>query len=337
MSGSSKVPARSPSSRCVRRVLAWLSASAAVVALAFGAAAGRSPVRLIPKFTKGQTMRYRIETRTTITGETTAPIANPEGASKLDQSINLIIRLDVLDAGGPTGTVRLRATYEQADARSSGNGFDAQAQSLDAQYERLQGRSIEFALAPNGQLSDLQGLEDILPNGSAADAILSWTRNVSAGQGLPKDGIRVGQKWRRESPLSGSPLAGLFWRSDSEYLRNEPCGPVAATSAQSSAPSEPADDCAAILTRFSLLRHSSSGADATPEDYRRNGLRTSGRWTGAGESLNLISLKAGTLIRSTQTETQDMDYRIVSAVSGSAIHRLGHVQTQTEITLLPPS
>lgn len=337
MSGSFKISDRCSSSLCLRRLPGWLSVSVAVFVLALGATAGRSPVRLIPKFIKGQTMRYRIETRTTITGETTAPIANPEGASKLDQSINLIIRLDILEAGGSTGTVRLRATYEQADARSSGNGFDAQVQSLDAQYERLQGRSIQFTIAPNGQLSDFQGLEDILSNRSAADAILSWARNVSAGQGLPKDGIRVGQKWRREAPLSGSPLAGLFWRSDSEYLRNEPCEPVAATAAQSSGPSVPADNCAAILTRFDLLRHGSAAANATPEEYRRNGLRTSGRWTGAGESLNLISLKAGMLIRSTQTETQDMDYRIVSAISGSAIHRAGHVQTQTEITLLPPS
>jgi hypothetical protein len=90
-----------------------------------------------------------------------------------------------------------------------------------------------------------------------------------------------------------------------------------------------------ILTSFDILRRGSANADATPEDYRHNGLRTSGTWTGKGESLDTIALQSGMLLRSTQTSTQKMDFEIVSALSGSKIHYAGQVEAHSEITLMP--
>jgi hypothetical protein len=92
-----------------------------------------------------------------------------------------------------------------------------------------------------------------------------------------------------------------------------------------------------ILTRSEILQRGSRGADATPEDYLRNGLRTSGTWTGSGEGLDSISLASGLLVSSTQTSKQDMDYEITSARTGSAIHHVGQVQSQSQITLVPES
>ena len=57
--------------------------------------------------------------------------------------------------------------------------------------------------------------------------------------------------------------------------------------------------------------------------------------TGSGESLDSISLATGLLISSTQTSTQNMDYRVTSASTGSSVHHVGKSQTQTEITLVP--
>ena len=64
-------------------------------------------------------------------------------------------------------------------------------------------------------------------------------------------------------------------------------------------------------------------------------MRTSGTWTGTGDSLDSISLATGFVVRSTQTTNQDMDFEIASPSAGSKIHYVGHVETQTEITLLP--
>jgi len=111
----------------------------------------------------------------------------------------------------------------------------------------------------------------------------------------------------------------------------EPSSPAAAAP-----PSAATEMCAVILTRSEILRHGGRN-DSTPEDYRRNGLRTSGSWTGTGESLDSISLSTGLAVRSTQTSSQEMDYEVVSAASGSRMTYKGHVHSEAEVTLLPPS
>jgi len=326
----------------------FLFAIAAGVALCaaslIGAPANR--IHLFPKFTPGETLRYRIETRMTTSGKMTTPIVNPESASQLKQSVNLLLRLDVLDAppaaaSGVAGSVRLRATYEKSKATSESDAYDPAASSLEDQYDRLEGRTMEFTIEPDGKISGITGIDDALANPSTAATVRSWMNGLSSGAGLPKEGIEIGKKWTTEKPLDGSPLAGLIWRTESTYLRDEPCNAPSDPSAASGPAPPPANPlgpaCAVIVTRFEILRHGSAHGDATPPDYLHNGLRTSGTWTGSGESLDAISLASGMVIRSTQRGTQNMDFEIVSAASGSKLHYVGRVETQSEISLLPPA
>ncbi|MBZ5695827.1 MAG: hypothetical protein LAN36_10770 [Acidobacteriia bacterium] len=312
------------SRRALRKSVFSVALLLGVIVIASPAANQR--VRLAPRFTPGQTLRYRIESRSTTTGKTTTPIVNPESGTQSSQAIHLLVRLDVLDAQ-PTpaaGAVRLRATYEKSSAESETDAFDPDAASLGDQYARLEGHSIEFTMKPGGELGDFQGLEEVFTDRSAAEPVVSWLEVLSSGSGFPRDGISIGQKWSSERPLSGAPLSGLVWRTESAYLRNEPCNS-----------SGSASECAVILTHFKILRRGSVHPDATPEDYRRNGLRTSGSWTGSGESLDSISLSTGLLVNSTQTSTQDVDYAITSASTGSSIHHKGRVESHSEIALLP--
>jgi hypothetical protein len=313
-------------------------AAVPLLALSF-AAAGDQRVRLLPKFNSGEVLRYEISTRMTTSGVTTSPIENPEGASRLKQSADMIIRLDILDAQPGTSTamgrVHLRATYEKSDATSETDAYDPQAAAIADQYARLRGRSVEFTIEPDGKLSSVTGLEDILSNPSMAQSVRSWMTGLSSGAGFPQGGIALGQKWSNEQPLTSTPLAGLVWRTDATYLRNEPCRAVGIAQA---APAPVAADelCVVILTRFEILRRGSRD-DPTPEDYRHNSLRTSGTWTGKGESLDSISLSSGMVVSSTQTSTQDINLQITSSRSGSRMAYTGHVETQTEIRLLPPA
>jgi hypothetical protein len=251
--------------------------------------------------------------------------------------------------------VRLRATYEKAQAKSQADAYDPTAPSLDDPYNRLEGQSIEFTIQPGGGVEDIKGLEDVFPNRSELDPFLSWAKALSSGPGTPGKGVAIGQKWSSERALTGLPLSDLFWRSDSTYLRNEPCdlsavaglsaeadhvAPQSATASKSPAPSQAnatPESCAVILTRFQISRHGSPRSDATPPEYLHSGLRTSGKWEGSGESLDSISLATGLLVRSTQNSTQDVDYQITSAASGSAIHQVGHSTTESEIKLVPES
>lgn len=313
-------------------------AAVPLFALAFSAA-GDQRVRLLPRFTSSQVLRYEIWMRNTSSGTTTSPIDNPEGASRLKQSADMVIRLDILDAQPPTasamGRVRLRATYEKSDATSETDAYDPQAAAIADQYARLLGRSIEFTLEPGGKLSNITGLEDILSNPSMAQSVRSWMTGLSSGAGFPQAGISLGQKWSNEQPLLSTPLAGLVWRTESTYLRNEACNPASVAPLPPGIEGVNQEGCAVILTRFEILRRGSH-ADLTPEDYRRNSLRTSGTWAGKGESLDSISLSTGMVVSSTQSSTQDINLEITSTRSGSRMLYTGHVDTQTEIRLLPP-
>jgi hypothetical protein len=305
--------------------LAFLAVLPLMIVVFAVAAADR--VRFTPKFSSGATLRYRIESHTTTSGRTTTPIANPEGGSRSSQAIHLVVRLDALDVS-PAGQINVRATCEKSSAESESDALDLQASAFADQYNRLEGRSFEFTIQPDGKLAEVRDPAAPPADSSAVQPVLSWLQGLSSGSAFPQKGVAIGEKWKSEQPLGGALLSGLIWRAESTYLRNEPCG---------SRPSSPANspECAVILTRFEIIRRGSTHTDETPEEYRRNGLRTSGIWTGSGESLDSISLSTGLLVSSTQTNTQTMDYVITSASAGTSIRHSGKVQTQSEITLVP--
>ena len=311
-------------------------------------------LHLRPNFTVGQVLRYQITTRTTTTSNTTTPIVNAESASQLKQTLLMQLRIDVLavDPGsnGAAGTVRLRATYEKANATSESDSYDPDAATLVDQFDKLEGRAVEFTIDADGKLSHVAGLDQLLANPVASNTVRSSMAGLSASALFPKEGIVIGQKWTNEQPIENTPLAGLTWRTESTYVRDESIpaqtpDDAAADATPATTPSDavptttaaPAAQtpCAIIVTKFQIVRHRSEHGDATPPDYVHNGLRTSGTWTGSGESLDSISLATGLIVRSTQTTTQNMDFEVLSPTTGSKIHYVGQVETQSHVILLP--
>ena len=84
---------------------------------------------------------------------------------------------------------------------------------------------MEFTVASDGRISDVQGLEDILSDQDAVKAAQQWMAQFSASTSAPAAGIYPGEQWNSENPAVGLPLAGYVWRTDSTYLRDEPCRP----------------------------------------------------------------------------------------------------------------
>lgn len=303
------------------------------------AAPGNARLQLVPHFAPGQKLHYQFEIRTSTNAHSTGPIADPEAASMLTQTAVILVRLDVLEvdpaAPGSMGHVRLRATYEKVNVSTESDAYDPQAAAIEEQYRKLEGHSMEFTLGPDGKVSELVGLDAILPDASAAGAFQAWMSGLSAGSAFPRNGIAIGDKWTAQQPLTGAPLNGIVWRSESTYLRNEVCRSRTA----SAEPVPPASDnaqegCSVLLTQFKIVQQQTRG-DLTPEDYRRNGLRTSGKWSGSGESLELISMRTGFVTSVTQTSTQEMNFTISSASSPARLTYSGRVRSQSQITLLP--
>jgi hypothetical protein len=308
--------------------------------LAFAALGGAAPrVRLAPQFAAGQTLRYQIESRDVTSGETTAPIVNPEGGTHSTETIHLTVRLDVIGpVANAVGVTHLRATCEKCSAEFQGDALDLTATRIQDQYNRMQGHSLEFIVQPAGQVVGVQGSDPVFGDAPTAQALLSWLGRIAYG-GVPREGIALGEKWKSQRPLPEAPLTGLIWRTESSYVRDESCGRAANTaspSASKTTGSPAPTDCAIIFTRFQISRSGSSKSDATPEEYRRNGLRTAGKWSGSGESEDSISLASGILINSTQMSAQDLDYRITGAGTASTIHHVGRIDSNSQIQLLPP-
>lgn len=309
-----------------------------------GSAAER--IRIVAHFTPGEVLHYQFEVRTNVSTGGNGPIVDPQGASQLQKSTSVLVRLEVLtvESASPdsTGRVRLRATYEKSKVTSQSDALDPQEVELEEQYRKLQGRSIEFTLESDGLVHDVSGLDDILKNPAAAADVRKWLAGMTFASAAPRQAIGIGEKWSFERPVTNAPLAGLAWRAESTYLRDEPCRPAlpaaSATSSGNDAASpnvsNQAETCAIILTRLQMLP---PNRDPTPEDYRKKGLRTSGKWIGTGENLSTISLTTGLAVSVTETGTEEMDFTVATATGQSRLHYTGKVHTESVILLLPES
>jgi len=291
-------------------------------------------------------MRYRIALESTSATRQSGLVQDPQGPAQLTVTWDATIRLEVFAAessAGPSsssagsraagagGPIRLRITYEQSVATVRSDTPEPRSEEIKQQYAQLAGRSVEFTLTADGRVSDIRGLEGLLSDENARAAVQRWILQLSAAAATPPGGVIPGQKWTSTQPAD-LPLGGLSWRTDATFLRNEPCrlaNPSDATAISDR------QDCAVILARLALVT-TRALRDPTPEEYRRNGLRTSGRWTGSGESLLYVSLDTGWVVRSTQESTEQMDVTITGGPANPAgsVRHSGAVTTRSQAFLL---
>ncbi len=207
---------------------------------------------LQPKLIPGEVMRYQVEFQTTSDTKSGGAVQDPEGPSHVVIVWDAKVRLEVL--GGPAdtsgsppmpqaakcnrrnaaaqsaaaaNTLRLRTTYEQSSATVQSDTPDPQSEAIVKQYQQLEGRSIEFTLGADGNVSSVSGLEGILTDANTIQAAQQWMSQLSAGSSAPAAGLVPGMTWSSEQLADSLPLAGLTWRTDSTYLRDEPCQPRA--------------------------------------------------------------------------------------------------------------
>jgi hypothetical protein len=308
-------------------------------------------IDLHPKLVAGEVLRYQVQLQTVTDTKRSGAVSDPQGPSRLTVTWDATVRMEVLGQGSPwaansqaLGTndrraagagpnasgvpMRIRTTYEHSAASVKSESPDPQAEDIEQSYNRLEGQMIEFTVGADGHISDVHGLEAVLDNDQVRQAAEQWMAQVS-GPAIPPQGVALGQTWNSAQPATSMPLAGMMWRSNSSYVRNEPCRP-----AESIAAGSPRELCAVILTRQSVVPQKQL-RDPTPEDYRRNGLHTSGRWSGSGEGLSYVSLQTRSAVSVTQDSFQQIDFTVTNS-SGRSIRYAGTVETHTRIALLPP-
>ncbi len=308
-------------------------------------AASSARIHLVPHFTPGQTFRYAVQMRTTTTSFANGPIVDAGGSKAFTQSIGVVIRLEVLsasDAPGQPASARIRATYENVAATSNSTAYDPDVAAMEEQYKKLAGQSIEFTLLADGKITDVTGLQNVVSDSdpSRAATLSQWLNQLTLGASLPKQGIAIGDKWSSVQPVQNAPLAGLAWKTTASYVRNQPCSVTSQTSSAAGVPITPAatpEQCAVIMTHSEIVGGRGS-KDRTPDVFRQNGLRTSGEWTGATDSLSAISLRTGMVVSVTQTGSTHMDFTIMTTVTQrNRMRYAGDTHSESDISLVPAS
>jgi hypothetical protein len=353
MRATSVPPIRLPRVACLAAlaIAAMLGCSANACSQA-PPAAKAPPLRidLRPKLFPGEVLRYQVQLQTVTDTKRTGAISDPQGPSQLAVTWGATIKLEVLatpnppaagspvskpaenkktGAGstGPSIPLRIRTTYEHSAANFKSDSPDPQAEDIEQSYKRLEGQAIEFTIGTDGHVSDVHGLEGIIDDDKVRQAAQQWVAQVS-GPTVAAGGVALGQSWNSAQPADSMPLAGMIWRSNSTYVRNESCRPAKST------PSADAGElCAVILTRQSVIPRKQL-RDPTPEDYRRNGLHTSGTWAGSGESLSYVSLPTHLVVSVTQDSSQQIDFTVTNS-SGQSIRYAGKIETHSRVALLP--
>jgi hypothetical protein len=339
--------------------VAYVSLFAAGAIIAYSADLGSqaqappkaSPERidLRPKLVPGQVLRYQIQLQTITDTKRSGAISDPQGPSRLAVTWGATVKMEVLAAATGKGAglpdskagsgkiaapesndssapIRIRTTYEHSAATVKSDSPDPQAEDIEQSYKRLDGQVIEFTVGPDGHVSDIRGLEGIIDDEKVRQGAEQWVAQVS-GPAMAAGGVALGQTWNSTQPADSMPLAGMVWRSNSTYVRDESCQP-----AEPAASTAPRGLCAVILTRQSVLPRKRL-SDPTPEDYRRNGLHTSGLWTGSAESLSYVSLRTHFAVSVTQDSSQQIDFTVTNP-SGGSIRYSGTIETHSQIALL---
>lgn len=305
---------------------------------AANAPAAHAPVVFTPQFQPGESLRYQISFRSQTSRLTGGALSNPQGARDLGMSVGITLRLEVLPpvastapvaasqtrvAGPERAPLRLRAVYERVTPAVTGDTYDPEANLLLAQYRRLQGRTIEFQLGSRGEVQYISGLQEVLQDARALDEARNWLQQLGAGLTTPLAGSVPGQSWEKTEPVPGAPLTGTTLHTTSTYLRDEACRM-----------DDPGgEQCAVLLMRFSLQQHGDA-RNATPEEFRRDGMRTAGMWTSHGESLVHVSLQTGRTVSVSQSGEELMDLTIRHVNGGAPIRYGGHSTTETHLLLL---
>jgi hypothetical protein len=279
-------------------------------------------------------MEFETRTDTRRSGIST----DPQGPTSLVVNWDTTVRMEVLpaDAGTPGG-IRLRTTYEKSAATVSSDSFDPAAEETANQYKKLEGKVVEFTLDADRKVKSVSGLEGMVDTQQASQSAHDWISQLSASAGAPSGGVIVGQSWNSDQPADSMPFAGLVWRTDSTYLRNEPCHPAnddvpQAASATDATVAAPAPmNCAVILANLNLVRGKGSHNE-TPAQLRNNGVQSEGKWEGSGQSLIYVSLANGMVVSVTQTGSEEMDVTLTSN-HDTSLHYAGSITTRSQVAL----
>jgi hypothetical protein len=320
------------SAKFLRRMLVRALILAAVSAQA-GSASDR--LNLFPRLHAGQSIAYLIRFRNDKDVKVKGSIVAPAAPNGLQIDAHGLLLIDVLSVqpDGAKAAIHARSRFQALDSGAWLKHPGQHEPNWNRERVSAEDKSVEFTILPDGQLKDVNGLDAFSPD--QQQAWQEWVSQFAIASVFPVEGVKLGEKWKTEEvEKAPSPIAGLEWAKEAEYVKDETCLPKRITITGETLPSEqPPETCAVILTRASLKQKSSS-KDATPEDYKLRNLHTTGTAKGTTEVITYISLKTGLVIRATEESAQLMDVTVALADGSNSVHYNVDAKSHSEVLLV---
>jgi hypothetical protein len=312
----------------MNRFLRLLGCCVISAAVTCAASDNADRVVLLPKLSVGQTFRYQIGYRTVTNRVTESTVAAPMAPAGGEINANLLLQVEVDDLRNDAGRTVARLRTRIVDQESAVPRPAASEAAKPGKREK----NVEFVLHGDGKVTDVEGLDRLSADEQAAWQ--EWVARFGGGAALPEKGIKPGDKWKAEEPITNALLAGLSWEKESEYVNDAPCGAMNLTAQGDLASGEqPQETCAAILTT-AILKQKSSQKDATPEDYKLHDLRTMGLATGKSETITYISLKTGLVVRATEDAQQSINVIVAKTDGSNRVHYMIDAESHAQVMLL---
>jgi hypothetical protein len=298
-------------------------------------------VVLFPKLAVGQTIRYQIGYSAKSNANTESTVAAPMSPVGGQTNENLLLLAEVedlrVDAGKQVARLRTRileldAAVMKVPPQGSTALPNGTQSSGDAAQSGKPEKIVEFVFHADGQVTDIEGLDKLSSDEQAAWQ--EWVARFGGGASFPEKGIKPGEKWKAEEPISNALLAGLSWEKESEYVNDAPCGAMQVTLQGDLASGDQAQEKCAVILTTAILRQKSSQKDATPEDYKLHDLRTMGIAKGKNETITYISLKTGLVVRATEDANQSMNVIVAKTDGSNRVHYMIDAESHAQVTLL---
>lgn len=304
--------------------------------LCVAARARTDRVNLFPKLQAGQTVTYQISFRTDKKVSAQSSIVLADAPADANVQVRALVRLEVLgvELRGQRATIHARTQFRSLDSDTKIKVPNIAPPPNQVQLQDPKEISIEFTIFPDGRVGQIKSLDALFPE--QQQAWQEWLSRFASAAAFPQDGIRLGQKWKSEEPeRAPSPIAGLAWMREHNYVRNEPCHTAEMTlqGAITADSTQPLDTCAVIFI-VDALKQSSSPKDTTPDDFRVRQLRTAGTARGKNTTILYISLNTGLLVRASNDADQAMTVTVAKADGSNRVHYDVTATSHTDISLV---
>ncbi len=299
------------------------------------AGSGTGKLNLFPKLQAGQSLAYLIRFRNDKQIKTQSTVVAPMAPKGAQIDAHGLLLIDVLDVqpAGDRAIIHARSRFQALDSGVWLKHPGQKEPNWQLQSASGEDKFVEFTILADGSVKDVKGLDALSPG--QQQAWQEWITQFAIAGVFPRDGVNRGEKWKsEEAEKSPSPIAGLQWIKEGNYVRDEPCAAMHLNIQGEALPSDqPSDTCAVVLTRASL-KQTSSSKDATPEDYKLHHLRTVGTAKGTNEVITYISLKTGLVVRATEAADQFMDVVVAEADGSNRVHYNVDAKSHAEVLLV---